>query len=214
MFSDVGGLEILTLVIMAIVIFGPDKLPKLIQDTMGFIKKVRSFADSAKEDIRSELGPEFKDFEFEDLHPKTFVRKQLMGGQDDPLGLKEMRNSLDIRSVLDDKPAAAVNGYGRAGDGQHGQVRRGGPGPPLLRRAPARRAPSVRPRRHLIPRRSDDATAPPGRTAERGGGVCAAIVLNVPAVPSVTSGRFRPEGTRRERRGTPPWERTTAGDLR
>ncbi|MER6400709.1 sec-independent translocase [Kitasatospora sp. NPDC001603] len=115
MFSDVGGLEILTLVIMAIVIFGPDKLPKLIQDTMGFIKKVRSFADSAKEDIRSELGPEFKDFEFEDLHPKTFVRKQLMGGQDDPLGLKEMRDSLDIRSVLDDKPAAAVNGHGRAG---------------------------------------------------------------------------------------------------
>ncbi|MFF2041245.1 sec-independent translocase [Kitasatospora sp. NPDC058170] len=113
MFSDVGALEILTLVIMAIVIFGPDKLPKMIQDTMGFIRKIRSFADDAKADIRSELGPEFKDFEFEDLHPKTFVRKQLMGGQEDPLGLKEMRDSLDIRSVLDDKPAATVNG--RAG---------------------------------------------------------------------------------------------------
>ncbi|MFG3050471.1 sec-independent translocase [Kitasatospora sp. NPDC048239] len=110
MFSDVGALEILTLVIMAIVIFGPDKLPKMIQDTMGFIRKVRAFADDAKADIRSELGPEFKDFEFEDLHPKTFVRKQLMGGQEDPLGLKEMRDSLDIRSVLDDKPAATVNG--------------------------------------------------------------------------------------------------------
>ncbi|MFF2146669.1 sec-independent translocase [Kitasatospora sp. NPDC101155] len=113
MFSDVGGLEILTLIVMAIIIFGPDKLPKLIQDTMGFIRKVRSFADNAKEDIRSELGPEFKDFEFEDLNPKTFVRKQLMGGEEDPLGLKDMKDSLDIRSVLDDKPAAPVNG--RAG---------------------------------------------------------------------------------------------------
>ncbi|MET8542102.1 sec-independent translocase [Kitasatospora sp. NPDC004799] len=110
MFSDVGGLEILTLIVMAIIIFGPDKLPKLIQDTMGFIRKIRSFADNAKEDIRSELGPDFKDFEFEDLNPKTFVRKQLMGGQEDPLGLKEMKDSLDIRSVLDDKPAAPVNG--------------------------------------------------------------------------------------------------------
>lgn len=110
MFSDVGGLEILTLIVMAIIIFGPDKLPKLIQDTMGFIRKVRSFADSAKEDIRSELGPEFKDFEFEDLHPKTFVRKQLMGGNEDPLGLKDMKDSLDIRSVLDDKPTGPVNG--------------------------------------------------------------------------------------------------------
>ncbi|MEE1827008.1 sec-independent translocase [Streptomyces sp. BE20] len=115
MFSDVGTLEVLTLAIMAIVIFGPDKLPKLIQDTMGFIRKIRSFADTAKEDIRSELGPEFKDFEFEDLNPKTFVRKQLMGGEEDPLGLKDMRDSLDIRSVLDDKPAAAVNGHGRSG---------------------------------------------------------------------------------------------------
>ncbi|MFD8701417.1 sec-independent translocase [Kitasatospora sp. NPDC059648] len=113
MFSDVGGLEILTLIVMAIIIFGPDKLPKLIQDTMGFIRKIRSFADNAKEDIRSELGPEFKDFEFEDLNPKTFVRKQLMGDEQDPLGLKGMKESLDIRSVLDDKPAAPVNG--RAG---------------------------------------------------------------------------------------------------
>ncbi|MFD4655124.1 sec-independent translocase [Kitasatospora sp. NPDC058444] len=110
MFSDVSGLEVLTLVVMAIIIFGPDKLPKLIQDTMGFIRKIRSFADNAKEDIRTELGPEFQDFEFEDLNPKNFVRKQLMGGQDDPLGLKEMKDTLDIRSVLDDKPSAPVNG--------------------------------------------------------------------------------------------------------
>lgn len=105
MFFDIGPLELVTLVIMAIVIFGPDKLPKLIQDTMGFIRKVRAFADSAKEDIRSELGPEFKDFEFEDLHPKTFVRKQLMGGNQDPLGFKEMKDGLDFRSALNDAPA-------------------------------------------------------------------------------------------------------------
>ncbi len=97
-----------TLVVMAIVIFGPDKLPKLIQDTMGFIRKVRSFADSAKDDIRNELGPEFKDFDFEDLNPKTFVRKSLMGGDEDPLGMKELRDSLDLKSVLDDKAPTAV----------------------------------------------------------------------------------------------------------
>lgn len=109
MFTDVGGLKLLTLAALAIIVFGPDKLPKLIQDTMGFIRKIRSFADTAKEDIRSELGPDFKDFEFEDLNPKTFVRKQLMGGDTDPLGLKGMKDSLDIRSVLDDKPAAVAN---------------------------------------------------------------------------------------------------------
>ncbi|MDH6123253.1 sec-independent translocase [Kitasatospora sp. GP82] len=108
MFTDISPLEVLTLVVMAIVIFGPDKLPKLIQDVTGFIRKVRSFADGAKEDIRNELGPEFKDFEFEDLHPKTFVRKQLLGGNEDPLGLKGIRDGLDIKSVLNDEPAPAM----------------------------------------------------------------------------------------------------------
>ncbi|BFV57456.1 sec-independent translocase [Kitasatospora sp. CMC57] len=99
----------MTLVILAIVIFGPDKLPKLIQDVMGFVRKVRSFADSAKEDIRSELGPDFKDFDFEDLNPKTFVRKQLLGNNEDPLGFKEIRDGLDIKSVLNDAaPGRAV----------------------------------------------------------------------------------------------------------
>ncbi|MFJ9518188.1 sec-independent translocase [Kitasatospora sp. NPDC101801] len=105
MFTDVGPLEVVTLVILAIVIFGPDKLPKLIQDVMGFVRKVRTFADSAKEDIRSELGPDFKDFDFEDLNPKTFVRKQLLGNNEDPLGFKEIRDGLDIKSVLNDDPA-------------------------------------------------------------------------------------------------------------
>ncbi|MFI5532841.1 sec-independent translocase [Kitasatospora sp. NPDC051853] len=105
MFTDIGPLELLTIVILAIVIFGPDKLPKLIQDVMGFVRKVRSFADNAKQDIRSELGPDFKDFDFEDLNPKTFVRKQLLGGNEDPLGFKEIRDGLDIKSVLNDEPA-------------------------------------------------------------------------------------------------------------
>ncbi|PJN22686.1 sec-independent translocase [Kitasatospora sp. CB02891] len=105
MFGDIGGLEVLTIAIMAIVIFGPDKLPKLIQDTMSFIRKIRSFADNAKEDIRSELGPEFQNFDFEDLNPKTFVRKQLLGDGEDPLGLKDLKDSVDIKSALNGEPA-------------------------------------------------------------------------------------------------------------
>ncbi|MFJ5923263.1 sec-independent translocase [Kitasatospora sp. NPDC092948] len=109
MFGDIGGLEVLTIAIMAIVIFGPDKLPKLIQDTMGFIRKIRAFADNAKEDIRSELGPEFQNFDFEDLNPKTFVRKQLLGDGDDPLGLKDLKDSVDLKSALNGEPSRSSN---------------------------------------------------------------------------------------------------------
>lgn len=104
MFFDIGPLELVALVVLAVLVFGPDKLPKVIQDTMAFIRKVREFSDSAKEDIRKELGPEFKDFEFEDLNPKTFIRKNLMSDEDE-YGLKELRElgtSLDLRKDLAD----------------------------------------------------------------------------------------------------------------
>jgi sec-independent protein translocase protein TatB len=90
MFFDISPLEMVVLVVLAVVIFGPDKLPKLVQDAMGIIRKIREFSDSAKEDIRKELGPEYQDFEFQDLHPKTFVRKQLQRHGDD-FGLNEIQ---------------------------------------------------------------------------------------------------------------------------
>ncbi|MGW1432701.1 sec-independent translocase [Streptomyces sp. NPDC002431] len=108
MFNDIGVLELVTLAVLGMLIFGPDKLPKVIQDASRFIRKVREFSENAKQDIRTELGPEFKDFEFEDLNPKTFVRKQLMEGGDD-LGLKEIRESFDLRKDLSEV-ADAVNG--------------------------------------------------------------------------------------------------------
>ncbi|MZD03564.1 Sec-independent protein translocase TatB [Streptomyces sp. SID5785] len=99
MFNDIGLPEVVALVVLAVLVFGPDKLPKVIQDVSRTIRKIREFSDSAKEDIRSELGPEFKDFEFEDLNPKTFIRKQL---DSDDLGLKEIRNGFDLKKEMAD----------------------------------------------------------------------------------------------------------------
>ncbi|GAQ55895.1 sec-independent translocase [Streptomyces acidiscabies] len=97
MFNDIGPLELVTLAVLAVLIFGPDKLPKVIQDVTRTLRKIREFSESAKQDIRTELGPEFKDFEFEDLNPKTFIRKQL---DNDELGLKEIRNGFDLKSEM------------------------------------------------------------------------------------------------------------------
>ncbi|MEU0113276.1 sec-independent translocase [Streptomyces bobili] len=97
MFNDIGALELATIVVLAVLVFGPDKLPKVIQDVMRTVRKIREFSESAKQDIRQELGPEFKDFEFEDLNPKTFIRKQL---DNEDLGLKELRNGFDLKKEM------------------------------------------------------------------------------------------------------------------
>jgi sec-independent protein translocase protein TatB len=98
-FNDIGPLELVTLVVLAVLVFGPEKLPKMIQDVTRTIRKIRDFSESAKADIREELGPEFKDFEFEDLNPKTYLRKQL---DNDELGLKEIRNGFDLKKEMAD----------------------------------------------------------------------------------------------------------------
>ena len=97
MFNDIGPLELVTIIVLAVLVFGPDKLPKVIQDVMRTIRKIREFSESAKADIREELGPDFKDFDFEDLNPKTFLRKQL---DNDELGLKEIRNGFDLKKEM------------------------------------------------------------------------------------------------------------------
>lgn len=104
MFSDVGPMELLTLAVLAVLLFGPDKLPELIQNVMGFLRKVRQFSDEAEEEVRSELGPHFKDFHFkdfrfEDLNPGTFVRKRVLEGGEG-LGLDEIRDALDPRREI------------------------------------------------------------------------------------------------------------------
>jgi sec-independent protein translocase protein TatB len=131
--TDVGPLEIVTLVVLAVLVFGPEKLPKVIQDVTRTIRKIREFSDSAKQDIRAELGPEFKDFEFEDLNPKNLVRKHLLDGDDDALGLKDIRSSFDLKKEITDladtvtgkesatssvasAPTSSVNGSGGTPD--------------------------------------------------------------------------------------------------
>ncbi|MER6353597.1 sec-independent translocase [Streptomyces sp. NPDC001634] len=118
MFPDVGPLELVTLVILAVLLFGPDKLPQLIQNVAGFLRKVRELSESAKDEVRSELGPEFKDFEFEDLHPKTFVRKHLLDGDGlelrRDLGIDEIRGALDPTKELTETAEAVREGADHA----------------------------------------------------------------------------------------------------
>ncbi|MBZ4323458.1 sec-independent translocase [Streptomyces huiliensis] len=128
---DIGLPELIALVVLALLIFGPDKLPKMIQDVSRTLRKLRQFSESAKEDIRSELGPEFKDFEFEDLNPRTFVRKHVL--DKDELGLKEIRNGFDFRSEMSELSGVTDAVHGR--DPEPAASQSSG-GPDLLKKGP------------------------------------------------------------------------------
>lgn len=77
MFFDLSIGKILVLAVIAVVIFGPDQLPKIASQAGRTLRELRRMADGATKDLRENLGPEFSDFDVRDLHPGNFVRKHL-----------------------------------------------------------------------------------------------------------------------------------------
>jgi len=74
---DLSISKILILGVLAMIIFGPDLLPKIAGQAGRALRDLRRIAESAKADLQEGLGPEFRDFDITDLHPKNFVRKHL-----------------------------------------------------------------------------------------------------------------------------------------
>lgn len=75
---DLSIWKLLVLALIGLVIFGPNELPRIIRQAGKALRDLRRIADNAKNDLREGLGPEFRDFDFDDLNPKSFVRKHLM----------------------------------------------------------------------------------------------------------------------------------------
>jgi sec-independent protein translocase protein TatB len=83
-FGSLGWLEIGVLVIVALLVFGPDKLPSVARDAARMLGELRKMAQGARTQLKSELGPEFADIDFDSLNPRAFVRKHLLEDLDDP----------------------------------------------------------------------------------------------------------------------------------
>jgi sec-independent protein translocase protein TatB len=74
---DYGFGEMIGLVILALILVGPERMPRVAGDLAKMIKKVRSLTNSATAEIRDNLGPGFEDLKPADLNPKTFIKRQV-----------------------------------------------------------------------------------------------------------------------------------------
>jgi sec-independent protein translocase protein TatB len=71
---DVGAPEMLVLVIAAVFIFGPDKLPEFARQAARMLRSLRQLAANA----RSELGPEFDHVDLSDLNPRSLLQRHVL----------------------------------------------------------------------------------------------------------------------------------------
>ena len=75
--------ELLVLGVLALVILGPDKLPRYAAEAARTLRQVRQMAREARTEVRRELGPEFQDISLRDLDPRGFVTSSLLGDDED-----------------------------------------------------------------------------------------------------------------------------------
>ena len=95
---DVGAPEVILLVILAIVVFGPERLPEFARKAAQVLHYVRGLATQAQEQLGEELGPEFKNMDFRDLNPKQFVKKHLLD-EVDPIIADVKAEIADVRET-------------------------------------------------------------------------------------------------------------------
>ncbi len=80
----VGLQEIMVIAFIAVIVFGPDKLPDLARQAGRMARQLRSFAHAARDELRTELGPEYADLQLRDLDPRSIVRKHIMDAMNEP----------------------------------------------------------------------------------------------------------------------------------
>ena len=79
----IGLPELVVIMIIAVVVFGPDKLPDLARQAGRFARQLRNLAQSAQSQLREELGPEYADLKLADLDPRQAIRKHIIEAMED-----------------------------------------------------------------------------------------------------------------------------------
>jgi sec-independent protein translocase protein TatB len=88
MLGNLGFEKLGVLLVVALIVLGPERLPKLAADAARMLRQLRRMAQNASSELKDELGPEFADLHLSDLHPRRFVQRHLLTDEEDqPAGV-------------------------------------------------------------------------------------------------------------------------------
>lgn len=106
MFSNIGWGEMMILLVAALVILGPERLPGAVRWTTNSLRQIRDYASGATAQLKEELGPEFDDLrkpladlnELRGMTPRSLVTKHLLNGDDSVL--RDLEKSVPNKDEL------------------------------------------------------------------------------------------------------------------
>ncbi|BBZ12815.1 Sec-independent protein translocase protein TatB [Mycobacterium branderi] len=90
MFANVGWGEMLVLVVVGLVVLGPERLPGAIRWSANALRQARDYLSGVTEQLRQDIGPEFDDLreplselqKLRGMTPRAALTKHLFDGDD------------------------------------------------------------------------------------------------------------------------------------
>ena len=68
---DINGWEFLILLVVGIVVLGPERLPEYAAKLARLVRQVKGMADNAREQLKEQLGPDLVDVDWARYDPGT-----------------------------------------------------------------------------------------------------------------------------------------------
>ncbi|MDQ6715341.1 MAG: Sec-independent protein translocase protein TatB [Actinomycetota bacterium] len=86
---DINGWELMVLVVVGIVVLGPERLPEYAAKLARLVRQVRDMAQNARTQLKDQMGPEFEDVNWRQYDPRQYdprriVREALLEPAEDP----------------------------------------------------------------------------------------------------------------------------------
>lgn len=90
MFANIGWGEMLVLVVVGLVVLGPERLPGAIRWTANALRQARDYLSGVTAQLREDIGPEFDDLreplsqlqKLRGMTPRAALTKHLLDGDD------------------------------------------------------------------------------------------------------------------------------------
>ncbi len=115
MFANIGWGEMLVLVVVGLVVLGPERLPGAIRWTATAMRQARDYLSGVTSQLREDIGPEFDDLreplsqlqKFRGMTPRAALTKHLLDGDDFLFTGRLDRSSVDRAEEAASFPASS-----------------------------------------------------------------------------------------------------------
>ncbi len=111
MLFDINGWELVIVVVVALLVIGPERMPEYSAKLARMVRQLKGLADTAKVQLREQMGPEFDDVDWKQYDPRQYdprriVREALMDDGSDESRVPDAKAQSSTR-----RPAAEPTPY-------------------------------------------------------------------------------------------------------